>query len=185
MKKSNLKKIYKYNEKMQRFEIEISLDYYKEMFNEWDAAPLRKKDLDPELVEYLENAANDIPLKQNVAINFIMPKNVKNIEMEDITRRVFKNYFQFLIHLNDRKIGKLFRRSIFFMLTGFILIALAYFLTKYDTIPFEVFSEGVFIGGWVFIWEAISLQFFHIFDLKNINKRYKRYTQSTINYIYR
>ena len=185
MKKSNLKKIYKYNETRKQFELEISLDYYKEMFNEWDAAPLRKKDLDPELVDYLENAAIDIPLKHDVLIHFIMPKNVKNSEMEEITRKVFRNYFMFLVHLNQRKIMKLFRKAILFGVLGFLMITLAYLFVEYDTIPFEIFTEGVFIGGWVFIWETISLLFFHIYDLRSANKRYLRFNNSKIEYTYK
>lgn len=184
MKKSYLKKIYKYNETTRKFEIEISLDYYMEMFNEWDAAPLRKKDLDPELVDYLVNAGLDIPLKHDIDISFIMPKNKRNSEMEDITVKVFKNYFLFLIHLNRRQITRHYKRALTYMSLGFILLTTAFLAEASNRVTFDVLKEGLFIGGWVFLWETISLAFFKVNDLKMSNKRFKRFSDSQIKYKY-
>jgi len=185
MKLDALKKIYKYDDSKKLFVVEISLDYYLELFNAWDAATLRKRDLDPELVAYLENVAEDIPLKENLQVNFIMPKRVFNEKTEYTSRQVFINYFSHMIHLNRRDMKKTVRQSIIYMITGFFFITIAYLTQGISNVPFEIFSQGLFIGGWVFIWEAISGIFFKLSSLRNTIKRYQRFVDSEIIYIYK
>jgi len=185
MKKNYLKKIYKYDDINKRFVIEISLDYYLEIFNDWDAAPIKKKELDPDFLDYLETAGEDIPLRDMCALVFVMPKEVENQESEEITTQVFRNYFNFLIHHNKRDISKQFRRALTYMITGFIFVAIAYIMQQYTTFFLEILSEGMFIGGWVFMWEAISLLFFKTTSLNRKIKRYRRFVDSSITYEYK
>ncbi len=152
MKLDTLKKIYKYDENEKQFIVEISLDYYQELFNAWDAAPIRKKDLDPELVAYLEDVGEDIPLKEKIVIVFIMPSSALNKKTEHISKQVFTNYFSYLIHLDKREMKKLVKQSLFYLLTGFLFIVIAYLIPVQNTLLTEVLSEGMFIVGWVFIW---------------------------------
>ena len=185
MNKSYIKKIYRYNEENQTFVAEISLEYYLELFNPWDAASIKKKDLDPELVSYLEDVSDDIPLKEKLAIVFVMPKQVQNEEMENISRGVFVEYFNFLIHYNRKTQRKSLKQAIYYIITSFTFVALAYFLRIDDTMFIEILSEGLFIGGWVFMWEAISIIFFKSSFIRRQSKRYQRLSNSNITYEYK
>lgn len=55
-----LEKIYERNPENGNFIIEISLDNYAEIFNEWDHAPFKRKDINPELLNFLEDSIDDI-----------------------------------------------------------------------------------------------------------------------------
>lgn len=184
MKPDGLKELYRYNEEHRRFIVEISLDYYRELFNDWDAAPMPKKDLDPELVDYLEQVALDIPLKQNIEIRFILPRGTKNPNLEHISRNVFSHYYLFLIRLNQRQIRRYWKKALVYILTGFLFLSVAYLMQRFRTLSFDIFAEGLFIGGWVFLWEAVSLLFFHISELRTENKRHARYASAPITYQY-
>ncbi len=184
MNKNYLKKIYKYDDTKKCYLIEISLDYYLELFNDWDAAHIKRKELHPELVEYLETVAEDIPLKEKLEIVFVMPDTVKNTDTEQISKQVFNNYFNFMIHLNQRNLRKMLKQAIYYIITGFTFVTLGYLLQKYQALSIEIFSEGLFIGGWVFMWEAISLLFFKSGSIRRINKAYLRFIESEITYQY-
>jgi hypothetical protein len=185
MNKNYLKKIYRYDDKNQCFVVEIALDYYLELFNPWDAASIKKKELDPELVSYLEDVTDDIPLKEKLSIVFVMPKTVRNPEMEIISKGVFVNYFNFLMHYNRKTQRKSFRQAIYYIITSFTFVALAYFFRLYETIFIEIMSEGLFIGGWVFMWEAISIIFFKSAFIRRQSKGYLRLSESNIAYEYK
>ncbi|MBD2053678.1 hypothetical protein [Leptolyngbya sp. FACHB-60] len=43
-----------------------------------------------------------------------------------------------------------------------------------------VLTEGLFIGGWVFLWEAVSLFFFSNRDLYNRYRTYRRLRNSEV-----
>lgn len=185
MNKNELKKIYKYDDVTGRFVVEIALDYYLDLFNAWDAAPIKKRDLDPELLTYLEDVAEDIPLKEKLVIVFVMQEQSRNEETEKISRQVFVNYFNYLIHLNHRNQRKSLKQAIYYVLASFTLVALAYLIQIYNTLFVEIVSEGFFIGGWVFMWEAISILVFKSSATRRMNKRYLRFAMSDIEYEYR
>ena len=63
-KKSYLNQIYQFSDHDKCYVVEVSLETYHELFNGWDASPTRKKDLDSELLDFIEQAAYDIPMKQ-------------------------------------------------------------------------------------------------------------------------
>ncbi len=185
MNKNYLKKLYKYDDVKNRYMIEVSLDDYLELFNAWDAAPIKKKELDPELLVYLEDVAEDIPMRDDIEVVFVMPEAEKNLEMEEISKQVFRNYFNYLINLNRRTMSRSWKLSIYYFITSFIFVGLAYLLQFKTTLFIEILSEGLFIGGWVFMWEAISILVFKTSSVRRQSKRYLRYAESDISYEYR
>ena len=57
--KSTLINIYNINPKTSAYMIEVSLDDYAELFNGWDASPLRRRDLEPEFLDFLEQCGSE------------------------------------------------------------------------------------------------------------------------------
>ncbi len=185
MQKNYLKQIYKYDEENQRFVLEMALDDYLELFDAWDAAPIKKKALDPELVDYLEDASEDIPLKNQLEIVFILPKIEYDLDIESASRKVFVNYFNFLVHLINRELKKFLKQALTYILFGFSFLLMSYYLEKLTTgVTLEIVSQGLFIGGWVFIWESFSLFFFKSRNQNLKKKWYLRLLNSPINFKY-
>lgn len=185
MKKNYLKTIYKYDETNKRYILEMALDFYNELFDAWDAAPIKKKSLDPELIEYLEDASEDIPLKENIEIVFILPKKEYNLDIESASIKVFSNYFNFLIHLLNREMRKFLKHGLSYVLFGFSFLIMAYYLDWLtDGVTMEIVSQGLFIGGWVFIWESFSLIFFKTRAQKVKKNWYLRLINAPIQFKY-
>lgn len=67
-KKSSIVNYYNTNPDTSAYMIEISLDEYSELFNGWDASPLRRRDLEPELLDYIEQCGAEIPLNYNLGL---------------------------------------------------------------------------------------------------------------------
>ena len=185
MKIEIFKKIFKYDEEKNEFLLEMSLNNFSEVFDEWDGSIIRKKDLDPELVDYLIEAVTELPSKAKIGISFRLHKKHRDTKLEEITKAVFINYFTFQIHLKNRQIYRLLKRAITYLILGFTFILFAYNLENKTTeILFDVLSEGLFIGGWVFVWESISLLFFKMKSVKNITKKYNKIINSRIYFNY-
>jgi hypothetical protein len=45
-----------------------------------------------------------------------------------------------------------------------------------------ILTEGISIGGWVFLWEAFSLSFFSGQEIHNRLKGYRRFQESKITF---
>lgn len=187
MKKTYLKKIYRFNEESKAYIIDVSLDYYQELFNDWDGSPTRKRDLDPELVTYLEAASLEIPRKSNVEISFSLPLSEKNCDKEKKATDGINTNFLTALYFTKKALSYNLRKIILFVLLGVIFIMAAYIIQyKIDlTIGFDVLIEGLFIGGWVLLWEAFSLFFFSMHELRREKSMYLRFLNSEIVFDYR
>ena len=75
-------------------------------------------------------------------------------------------------------------RNIFFVGISFLLLLAASFMTrlKVDNLFFTTLNEGIFIGGWVFMWEAISSNSIEKKEIRNRYGQYKRFFDSPIEF---
>lgn len=186
MKKSYLKKIYKFDEEKQAYIIDVSLDYYQELFNDWDASPIRKKDLEPELIEYLEASSYDIPRRNKLEIRFTVPLSKENQEKEKKALSAIHNNFLTSLYFTKKELGYSMRKILLYVILGFSFIGIAYVVKNQlnINIGFDLLNEGLFIGGWVLLWEAFSLFFFSMHDLRKKKSMYTRFLESKISFIY-
>jgi len=178
--------IYKFNEETNAYVIEVSLDDYDELFNGWDASPLRMRDLEPELMDYIEDAGFEIPFKHKLEFVFYMPKDKENDDKEiksvQTIRNNFKTQISFIdkaLKRNNRKIGTYIIMSIIFLLAAYLIPE-----TTDLGLMLSVLMEGLFIGGWVLLWEAFALFFFASHDLRQRRIRFVKFLESTIKFNY-
>lgn len=187
MKKPYLKKIYRYDNQKQAYIIDIDLDYYQEIFNDWDASPVRKKDLDPDLVHYLESSSEEISKKNNLTIHFSLPVDQKDKSKEKKVLAGIHNYYNSTLYFTRKELNFSLRKIALFVTLGFSFILFAYLAQNQLNLNlgFDVLIEGVFIGGWVLLWEAFSLFFFSMHELRKKKSMYIRFLDSDIVFDYR
>ncbi|OWZ84623.1 hypothetical protein [Natranaerobius trueperi] len=183
-KLDQLKNIYRQNEDG-AYIIEVFLDRYIHAFNEWDSAYLEVRDLSPGLIHFLERCSHDIPFKYDIEILFTVAEE-ETIETEKLIIRGVKSYFSYKIlkekeNLTNmiRKILKYFGISVFFLIMSFSLEPILP-----DTLMGNTAREGLMIGGWVFLWQAISLFAFNVSEIKQKINEYKRFLKANIKFRY-
>ncbi|MFA6801110.1 MAG: hypothetical protein WCR19_03280 [Acholeplasmataceae bacterium] len=183
---SYLRQIYQYDETDKTFLVSISLNSYEEILNDWDAGPVRKKSMNPELDSFLEEALHEIPIKQKTKIVFMIPEKIKDPQKEVMHIEAFKNYYRALIHFLNRDLKTIYRKMMIYIILGFLFIIVSTLLSHYfpDNLLGEILSQGIFIGGWVLIWESFSLFFFESYDKRDLRKRYIRFINNKIIYRY-
>lgn len=185
-KKSYLNQIYKYDDTDKTYVVEVSLETYHELFNGWDASPTRKKDLDSELLDFIETAAYDIPMKQQVKLSFAIPLEEKDDKLEASSKTAIHNNFKMIIHFINKQLNLNNRKILTYITLSFTFITLAYIMVSFyeDSLTFNILREGFFIGGWFLLWESFSLFFFDSYEVRQRRKRFQRYLDSEINFRY-
>lgn len=181
-----LRYIYHTNLNNDAYSIGLNLDQYSDLFNNWDGSALDRKELDPELNSFLERASYELPLKDKVEISFNLPPEKKDEKMEADSKATIKNNFRMSLFLIDRSL-KESRKKIF----SYLLIGTAFLITSYlmpaehdYSILTSLMLDGLFVGGWVFLWEALTIFFFKNSELRDKRKRYLRYLNSDIIFKY-
>lgn len=175
-KKTDTLNLYNRNPESQAFMIEVSIDDYAEIFNGWDASPLRRKDMEPELVDYLEQASTEIPMKEKLELVFYLNKNMYDPDKEQKSLTGIKNNFKFIIYLINQTLNLKYRQMATYIILSLVFITLAYLLRNLIELSLltNIMVEGFFIGGWFLLWEAFSI---FVFDSHQVRLRKKLYTR--------
>lgn len=184
MKDKYLKTLYQYNENDNSYHIVIDLDTYREVYSSWDYSPLSYRDLDDELIEYLMDCSNEIGLKRNIIIDFYIPKGITNGERESKSIKGFRSYFYYRIRKLKSERFRRLRISSFLLIIGIVLLSLANLLdvSVNSRVASRLLTDGLFIGGWVAIWEIFSTLFFVVSSINHKLRHYKRLQNVSINY---
>ncbi len=185
-KKNYLKQIYKVNSETNAFIIEISLINYNEIFNGWDPSPIKRRDLDPDLLHFIDECSSDIPLNFPLELQFHLPKEQYDEDKEGLTRVGISNNFNFIAHFIRKEIKQINKRIFFYIIIAFAFLSVGYMSREQVTenIITTTFIEGLSIGGWVFLWEAFSLFFFSRQEVYGRLRRNKRLQDTKINFSY-
>ena len=182
-----LRYIYHTNQHNNAYLIELNLDDYDDLFNAWDGSALDRKELDPELRHFLDRASYELPLKEKVELCFYLPEKIKDKNMEADSRATIKNNFRMNLFFIDRDLKNNNKKIATYILMGILFLITAYLIPESRDLSLliSLLMEGLFVGGWVFLWEAFSIFFFGSRELKDKKKRYFRYLDSDIIFKYR
>ncbi|WP_416672998.1 hypothetical protein [Egbenema bharatensis] len=174
--------IYSIDQSTGFYMIEIALDQYSDIFNEWDPAPFKRRDIDPDLQLYLEGSSEEIPLRHPVELCFTIPPGRRDEKLEAEVQSGLKNSFAFKRYLLKREIGKTNLQILRCIILGFAFLWFgSVFSEQYGERDFlSLMAEALFIGGWVFLWEAVSLFFFTERELFHRYRAYKRWQNAPV-----
>lgn len=181
-KKIDTLNLYNQNTDSLAYMIEISLDDYSELFNGWDASPVKRKGLEPELMDYLEQASTEIPMKEKVELCFYMPKTFRDNDKEARSIKAIINNFKVELAMIEKQIKRNYRRLVVYIIFAIIFLIAAYFLRNAAglSILTNILIEGFFIGGWFLLWEAFSLFFFDTHEIIIRKRLFQRFLTSDI-----
>lgn len=186
-KKNLVPNYYNINEETSAYMIEISLDNYAELFNGWDASPLRRRDLEPELMDYLEQCGSEIPINNNVELYLYLPEKLKDEEKELRSKTGIINNFNVVLHLINKSLKKIHRQILIYIVMSLMFLIAAYTfrnIIKFQDMFSTIFVEGLYIGGWVLLWEVFSLFFFDSYEIKQRKKIFLRFSEMKIYFKY-
>lgn len=180
-----LERIYEKDKETGAFIISIALDRYVDVFNELDSAPWRRRDLDHDLRLFLEDCSSDIPLKYDIILQFNVEQEKPDLIKEQRLKVGLKTYFTFVRSGLQKKIRRSNQRSVVYGVGAFFLIFASYSLAAISSNPLlATLFDVVAIGGWVFLWEAISTFAFQGREALDRYRTYQRFSTAEVRFTY-
>lgn len=186
MKVKELKKIYPFDNEYKLFTIDVQLDDYRDAYSDWDFSPFTNRDLDEDLTEYLLECSYEIPLKYQLRIDFHILNQDKNQVRETKSLVGMHNYFNYQLRkLRNQKI-RVARDIVTFLVIGSILLLTGFYFDDFfeQSLGLSVLSEGLFVGGWVMLWEMFSAWFFDLKKVRSKARHFRRLRESELIYSY-
>ena len=186
-RKSLLEKIYEQNPQNGNYIIELSLVNYADIFNEWDHAPMRRKDIDPDLLRFLDDSIDDIPMKHNIDICCYFSDQEQNEEREKQIASWFRTFYLFYIELEKKKIRRMVHKALICLVIAAVFFVLSYLggLYVHNSMLLYILSDVVIIGGWVFLWEAITFLTFERSSIHQLIRNYRRLADADLSFRYK
>ncbi|VXD19540.1 hypothetical protein [Planktothrix paucivesiculata] len=176
--------IYKLDSSTHLYMIEIGLNHYTDIFNEWDPAPFKRREINPNLESYLLRSSDEVPFEKQIELCFMVSQGQRDEKMEKESRLGIKNSFTFKIYVFKKEIKQANSRIIYFVFVGLISLWMATIYSENSTAVFpSVLFQALVISGWVFIWEAISLLFFKNREFYHRYRTYKRLQNAPVIFI--
>lgn len=187
MPKSYLNKIYDINPDTGNYIIEIAVEDYKNIFNELDYGPMIKREIAPDLKNFLYDCSYDIPYRYGIDIFLNIWSMENNKFKEELVLSGFKTYFSFYLRKCQKRLKRSYYQIAEYILISFMLLLSSFFLERklIKSVLSSVVLEGLIIGGWVFLWQSIA---FITGDRKKLTdeiKTLKRLLDSSIYFKYR
>ena len=185
-KKANYETLYFKNEKTGKLIIDVALENYLEFFHEWDNAVFKKRDMHPELVDFLNLCSEEIPIDIGLEIKFYIENEQRNKEKEDLVRTGYYNHFNSLNCSEKKKEKRIVTSSGILLLTSFALLFFYTILSGNvpDNILSSVLLESLLIGGWVLTWEAFHGIAIDIIEPRRRRKELERFLRADISFRY-
>lgn len=184
-KKRYFQKLYKFEESTKTYLIEVSLDNYDDVYDDWDPSPFKKRDIEDEFNDFILDSSEDIPLKHDISIVLYLPISKKDTKKETALISAYRNHYNYAINRLKKIQYNLNKKTIAYLLFSFLLLSIGYFLFKENqSLVRNVLHEGVLIGGWVFLWEFFTNIFIKTRESYFEYRLYKRLYQSQIRFVY-
>ena len=184
------KDIHRYSKKLNTSYIDVEIDFYREIYNEWDFSPFTNRDIDDDLMEFLVESAREIPRKHKICIVFHIPESLKDPEKEEKSVGGFVNYFNYELRKEKNKRFTLLRQAMSSGVYGLIFLLVGMlggnFITA-SSLPswLSIITEGMDIGGWVLIWEMFYISFYTSKEMQGKEKTLARLRDAKIAFNYR
>lgn len=144
--------------------IDVTTSRIEDLYHDFDKqAPHIRRDLDPQLTDYLYECAQEIS-GHPFAVRFTFERPLSEADEERLRTSVPK-YFTYMASLQQQAIGDMFRRALVFLGVGLILVALSVWVNvtvaaprpgEARSITKEILGEGLTIASWVAMWQALA-----------------------------
>lgn len=185
--KIKYEKLYRINSKNGNVIIDVVLEDYMDFFDNWDNASFKKRDMHPELAKFLDRCSEDIPINKRLEINFCVKHEKKDECKEKQIIGSYKNYYAFYNRIKEKKIKEHLYKALLLIFTSICILLASELLTNRleESLWSTLLLEGLVIGGWVFMWEALHVITFQRHEHVLRNKEIKRLLRAPIIFEYK
>lgn len=134
-----------------------------QLFNSMDPAPFRERDLDPAVVSYIVEWAEELPARVPLSIVVTLATEPVSAQACEVLRDAFRQSFRRRADSVRLQLKRLFRTGRISMVIGLAFLAAATLVgesvaemvlkDRYRTL----IHESIVIGGWVALWYPINI----------------------------
>lgn len=143
-------------------EIELRLTTLGQLFNSLDPSPFHEKELDHDAEEYIVGSADELPLKESVALVIRLLGDQLSLADTTAVQNAIHNHFRYRLEGIRRRLEFLFREGRIALVIGFSFLfacisAREFIFAPASSALSQMIAEGLLILGWVAMWRPLQI----------------------------
>jgi len=169
--------------------IEVHVPDLQRVFNAMDPSPLRSKDLDPKVEEFIVSWARAIPRETRLALVIFADSPAGHDETTAV-REAIQEFFRQRSLSAGRRLSQLFRVGRTSLLIGVVFLAVAITLAGLVDRALGgshiavLIRESIVIGGWVAMWRPLEIFLYDWWSILAERKLFDRLSAAPIRFSY-
>jgi len=181
-----LREIYPFDPQTQTFIILTRLGHYADFFNPLDPSPAPTRDLSADLVDYLTQCSDEIIDKYALLISLELQDEIRDLQREKECLESLRSFFHHEVFVTQAHIRRNRAQALKYLMVSCLCLAIYIFSEPLGLVTFflNLLREAVLIGGWVFMWEAVTLNFIQIDNHVHEIKKYQRLIRAAVTFSY-
>ena len=125
------------------------------------------------------------PLHHGIDLAFYLPQQAMDARKERIISNVVRSYYEFYANAERRALSRAYRQMANYILVAIGLLTATYLFNFWQqSVVLSIAAEGLMVGSWFFLWEAISFLIFERSDNAAKIKTYERLSNADIYFYY-
>jgi hypothetical protein len=169
---------------LQNSEISLILDFYDDIFSDFDPRPFSQRSLSYDFIDEAKRATRDLPSGQ-IQLKFLIPYKLRNIPTELMIRKRLKEHFNKHFIEHEKTIKKTKIKGSIMALAGVAMIFLATSLNSTATSNFFIRFLEVLLepAGWFTAWVGLEDTFQTIQEESRVRQFYEKMSKAEITFI--
>ncbi len=177
--------LYRFDESSHTYLMEVSLDDYDDVYDDWDPSPFKKRDIEDEFNDFILDSSEDIPLHMNVSVVLHLPESKRDREKEAILESAYRFFYGYIVQRLRRGLLNQNIRAASYLVLSLFFMSIGYFFKwEQGNMMLTVLQEGILIGGWVFLWEFITSLFITGREKVREYRLHRRLQEAEVRFVY-
>ena len=169
--------------------IDLKVRQSRQLFDGRDPAPFLERDLDEDAVQYILDAAQEIPRTQPLKIVVTISEEPEPRLAADVIVEAVRGHFEHEREQIRRRLGEYVRRGRLFLGIGLtmlvVFLTLAELTGSFRPGPLrEILREGLVITGWVAMWRPLEVLLYDWWPLVDERRKINRLLAASVSIRY-
>ena len=169
-----------YKKENEHYLVEIKLNEVRQLFNSFDPAPFREKDLEASAENYIVDSVQEFHLDVPVKLILHLPQQACTEEAVNSVPEAIHNYFSYRADITAKELRFTLKQGRIALIIGlvflFMCIAAQQLIASMEKtgLMWSIIEEGFLISGWVAMWRPIEVFLYEWWPIRRKRRVYEK-----------
>lgn len=169
-----------YKKENEHYLVEIKLNEIRQLFNSFDPAPFRQKDLEAGAEDYIVDSVEELPVDTQVKLVLYLPAEACTDEVTNSAIAAIHHYFDYRADITGKTLRFSLHQGRIALLIGltFLVACLTaqHFIAEMGKsgLFWKFIEEGFLISGWVAMWRPLDVFLYEWWPIRRRRRVYEK-----------